>query len=112
MGFSQPDRGSTKIFGYETFSRYDAVLQRVGYIPGEIALSAGLTAFMSDPEVLILDEPTSGLDPLMRATFLDIIQEEHSRGKTIFMSSHSFDELGKTCDRIALRQPLFSSRAT
>lgn len=42
MGFSKPDKGSTKISGLETFSRYDKVLNRVGYIPGEIALPAGL----------------------------------------------------------------------
>ncbi len=43
MGFSHPDKGSTKIFGKETFSRYNEILNRVGYIPGEIALPAGLT---------------------------------------------------------------------
>lgn len=43
MGFSHPDKGSTKIFGKETFSRYNEILNRVGYIPGEIALPSGLT---------------------------------------------------------------------
>lgn len=43
MGFSKPDSGSTKIFGQETFDRYYEVLGKVGYIPGEIALPAGLT---------------------------------------------------------------------
>ena len=111
MGFSKPDSGETRIYGMESFSSYDKILRRVGYIPGEIALPAGLTgweflhmmqhmhcmkddqklnelidlfeldpsgetkrmslgvkrklavvsAFMSDPDVLILDEPTSGL---------------------------------------------------
>ncbi len=64
--------------------------------------TALVAALMNDSPIIILDEPTTGLDPLMRATFLDIIKEEHSRGKTIFMSSHSFDELEKTCDRVAL----------
>ncbi len=45
MGFSQPDSGSTKIFDKETFKRYNEVLKNVGYIPGEIALPAGLTGF-------------------------------------------------------------------
>ena len=119
MGFSKPDSGETLIFGKPTFERYNEILSRVGYIPGEIALPQGLTgwefirmmqslqgienkeklaemldtfelddvalrgetkrmslgvkrklavvtAFMSDPEVLILDEPTSGLDPVMQ----------------------------------------------
>ena len=38
----------------------------------------------------------------MRATFLNIIKEEHKKGKTILMSSHSFEELESTCDRVAL----------
>ena len=45
MGFSKPDSGSTKIEGIETFAHYDRVLQHVGYIPGEIALPAGLTGW-------------------------------------------------------------------
>lgn len=64
--------------------------------------TALVAALMNDSPIIILDEPTTGLDPLMRATFLDIIEQEHRRGKTIFMSSHSFDELEKTCDRVAL----------
>ena len=64
--------------------------------------TALVAALMNDAPVILLDEPTTGLDPLMRATFLDIIKEEHKKGKTIFMSSHSFDELESTCDRVAL----------
>lgn len=64
--------------------------------------TALVAALMNDAPIILLDEPTTGLDPLMRATFLDIIREEHQKGKTIFMSSHSFDELEKTCDKVAL----------
>lgn len=64
--------------------------------------TALVAALMNDAPIIILDEPTTGLDPLMRATFLDIIKEEHKKGKTVFMSSHSFEELEKTCDRVAL----------
>lgn len=64
--------------------------------------TALVAALMNDAPIIILDEPTTGLDPLMRATFLEIIKEEHKKGKTIFMSSHSFDELEKTCDKVAL----------
>ena len=45
MGFSKPDKGSTKIEGYETFDKYYEILNHVGYIPGEIALPAGLTGW-------------------------------------------------------------------
>ncbi|MDD7157997.1 MAG: ABC transporter ATP-binding protein [Firmicutes bacterium] len=43
MGFSKPDSGETLIFGKPTFKKYYEVLGKVGYIPGEIALPAGLT---------------------------------------------------------------------
>lgn len=45
MGFSKPNSGSTRIEGYETFGHYYEVLSHVGYIPGEIALPAGLTGW-------------------------------------------------------------------
>ncbi len=64
--------------------------------------TALVAAIMNDAPVIILDEPTTGLDPLMRVTFLDIIKKEHEKGKTIFMSSHMFEELETTCDRVAL----------
>lgn len=61
-----------------------------------------VVAFMHDPDVLILDEPTSGLDPLMQSAFVDLILEEKKRGKTILMSSHMFEEVEKTCDRVGI----------
>ena len=64
--------------------------------------TAVVAALMSDPSIIILDEPTTGLDPLMREAFLEIIADEHSRGKTIFMSSHMFEETEKICSRTAL----------
>ena len=152
MGFSRPQKGEIKVFNLESFKNYYKILDRVGYLPGEIALPEGLTgwefikmmwslrkvenkerldyllskfkldpsgetrkmslgdkrklaiitAFMHDPEVLILDEPTSGLDPVMQQTFIDFVKEEKSRGKTILLSSHIFNEVEATCDRIAI----------
>lgn len=61
-----------------------------------------IVAFMHDPDVLILDEPTSGLDPLMQSEFVNLILEEKQRGKTILMSSHMFEEVEKTCDRVGI----------
>jgi ABC-2 type transport system ATP-binding protein len=61
-----------------------------------------VTAFMHDPAVYILDEPTSGLDPLMQNVFVDLVLEEKERGKTILMSSHSFEETYRTCDRAGI----------
>ncbi|SJZ55251.1 ABC transporter ATP-binding protein [Anaerorhabdus furcosa] len=61
-----------------------------------------VAAFMHDPDVLILDEPTSGLDPLMQNRFVELIQEEKRRGKTILMSSHMFEEIERTCDHVLI----------
>ena len=61
-----------------------------------------VTAFMHDPDILILDEPTSGLDPLMQNRFIELIAEEKKKGKTILLSSHMFEEVERTCDRIGI----------
>ncbi|NLW54640.1 MAG: ABC transporter ATP-binding protein [Clostridiaceae bacterium] len=61
-----------------------------------------IAAFMHDPAVLILDEPSSGLDPLMQNRFVDLILEEKKRGKTVLLSSHMFEEVERTCDRVAI----------
>lgn len=61
-----------------------------------------VAAFMHDPDILLLDEPTSGLDPLMQNCFIELIAEEKKRGKTILLSSHIFEEVEKTCDRIGI----------
>lgn len=61
-----------------------------------------VAAFMHDPAIYILDEPTSGLDPLMQNRFIELILSEKQRGKTILMSSHSFDEIDRTCDRAGI----------
>lgn len=64
--------------------------------------TALVAALMNNADIIILDEPTTGLDPLMRVAFLNIIKEEHKKGKTIFMSSHMFEEMEQTCDKVAL----------
>ncbi len=61
-----------------------------------------VAAFMHDPDILILDEPTSGLDPLMQNRFIYLVAEEKKQGKTILMSSHMFEEVERTCDRIGI----------
>ena len=61
-----------------------------------------ITAFMHDPDILILDEPTSGLDPLMQNRFIELLAEEKKKGKTILLSSHMFEEVERTCDRIGI----------
>lgn len=61
-----------------------------------------VVAFMHNPDIIILDEPTSGLDPIMQNTFIKLIREEKNKGKTILMSSHMFEEVEKTCDKVTI----------
>lgn len=64
--------------------------------------TALVAALMADRPILVLDEPTTGLDPLMRAEFIDVLAAEKRKGKTIFMSSHMFDEVERICDSVGL----------
>lgn len=61
-----------------------------------------VSAFMHNPDILLLDEPTSGLDPLMQNRFIELVEQEKKKGKTIILSSHIFEEVEKTCDRIGM----------
>lgn len=59
-------------------------------------------ACMHNPAVYIFDEPTSGLDPLMQNEFIQFVLEEKKKGKTILLSSHSFEEVERICDRVCM----------
>jgi len=59
-------------------------------------------AFMHQPDLLVLDEPTSGLDPLMQEEFYRTVSEARERGAAVLLSSHSFEEVERMCDRIGI----------
>jgi ABC-2 type transport system ATP-binding protein len=59
-------------------------------------------AFMHRPRLVILDEPTSGLDPLLQAEFRSLVRETAGEGRTVFLSSHSLDEVQHVADRIGI----------
>ena len=59
-------------------------------------------ALAVQPEVILLDEPTSGLDPLMQNKFVELIKRAKAEGKTVLMSSHIFEEIENTCDRVVM----------
>ena len=63
---------------------------------------AVVCCFMNDPDIIIMDEPSSGLDPEMQEVFIQLVEREKKRGKTILMSSHIFKEIDASCDRIAV----------
>ena len=97
--------------GMKDMSKADILIRMFEFDPsgGLKRMSKGMKqktgivcAFMHDPDVLVLDEPTNGLDPLMQSIFIDLIQEEKNAGKTILLSSHMFEEVEDTCDRIGI----------
>ncbi|HEY8419266.1 MAG TPA: ABC transporter ATP-binding protein [Clostridia bacterium] len=45
MGFSKPDKGRTRILGLDSFEHYDKFMDKVGYLPGEIAFPEGLNGY-------------------------------------------------------------------
>ena len=111
MTGSQFLRFKAHMRGLKAAPRQDEMLSRFDLDPsGRIRrMSKGMkqklglvAAFMHDPEILILDEPTSGLDPLMQTAFIRLIRDEKRRGKTILMSSHSFEEVEKTADSVGI----------
>ena len=46
-------------------------------------------ALCGQPEILVLDEPFNGLDPALLETFQKILGEEHERGATLLISTHT-----------------------
>ncbi len=59
-------------------------------------------AIVHRPPLVILDEPMSGLDPIGRKQVREAILELHSRGTTIFFSSHILSDVEMICHRAAL----------
>jgi ABC-2 type transport system ATP-binding protein len=57
---------------------------------------------MHKPEIMLLDEPSSGLDPLMQSKFIELMDRSKRAGTTILLSSHIFEEVERTCDRIGI----------
>ena len=54
-----------------------------------------------EADVLLLDEPMTGVDVASRAVILDVIDEEVAAGRTVVMTTHSFDD-ARRCDTILL----------
>jgi len=81
-------RGASRKFGdYSVGMR-----QRLGFA----------STLLRDPDLLILDEPTTGLDPDGQRDFRDLMPRLKDRGKTVFLSSHSLNEVAEVCTRVVI----------
>jgi ABC-2 type transport system ATP-binding protein len=61
-----------------------------------------IQAFMHRPPLVVLDEPTAGLDPLLQAEVRALLRETVADGRTVFLSSHSLDEVQHVADRVGI----------
>jgi ABC-2 type transport system ATP-binding protein len=74
-----------------------------------LALSGGMAqrlmvarAVMHRPSVLFLDEPTAGLDPQSRIALWEILDDLHTDGQTILLTTHYMEEADQLCKRVAI----------
>jgi ABC-2 type transport system ATP-binding protein len=61
----------------------------------------GIT-LVNDPDVLFLDEPTTGIDPAGRRDLWTLIEDLAAAGTTVFLTSHSMDEVERLADEVAM----------
>lgn len=59
-------------------------------------------ALLHEPHLLILDEPVSALDPKAVVEIRQILQDEVSLGRTIFVSSHLLTEVEQLAHRVGI----------
>jgi len=97
----------------ETEARTEPLLERLGLLEAADrkvgTFSKGMTqrlglaqALLHEPELLLLDEPATGLDPEGRKLVSELILQEKSRGRTIFLSSHILTDVERTSDRVVM----------
>jgi ABC-2 type transport system ATP-binding protein len=61
-----------------------------------------ISAFISEPKILVLDEPFSGLDPINQDLVVELIKEFLDEGKIVMLSTHQMDIAEKLCNKILL----------
>ena len=97
-------RGGEMPLRDELCERFGAVLDRPirELSKGNRQKLGVVQAFMHRPPLLILDEPTSGLDPILQEEFRALLRETAGDGRTVFLSSHSLDEVQHSADRVGI----------
>ncbi|WP_125608099.1 ABC transporter ATP-binding protein [Lapidilactobacillus bayanensis] len=53
---------------------------------------------VSNAQMLLIDEPLNGLDPTSIQLFEQIFKELRQQGKSLLVSSHQMDSVGRICD--------------
>lgn len=86
----------------EAFGLADAANRRfAGYSKGmkrKLTFAAGI---IHQPPLLFLDEPTTGIDVASARQVRQMIADLHSKGTTVFLTTHYIEEAERLCERIA-----------
>jgi len=61
-----------------------------------------IASVLHEPDLIILDEPFSGLDPVNMRLLRDLINEQHTAGKTVIFSTHVMQQAESICDHIIM----------
>ena len=128
LGFLKPEKGECLINGMDCFCQASLIQKNLGYLAGEIAFPEdftghGLLHFLADMkgirdrsrmkeliDLLELD-PSGKVRKMSKGmkqklgiinAFIDLILEEKKKVTTIFMSSHLFEDVERTCERTAI----------
>lgn len=88
----------------EKYSLKDKLNQKIGTLSGgEKQKLQLILAFENDPEIIFIDEVTTGLDMQSRKSILEFIKNEtETKGKTLIMVTHYFEEVEELCNKIAI----------
>ncbi len=96
-GWKDKDERKDKI--YEVL---DKVGMKEKYYKKTFELSGGeqqrvaiARALLNDPELILADEPTGNLDPRTSLEVMELLNEIHQSGKTIFMATHDYQLIVK-----------------
>ncbi|MEE8466085.1 MAG: ATP-binding cassette domain-containing protein [Dehalococcoidia bacterium] len=81
----------------------DVAKRKVGTYSGGMRRRIDLAgALVHRPRILFLDEPTTGLDPQSRLAIWDHLNELHSQGVTILLTTRMMEEADQLCQRLAI----------
>ena len=61
-----------------------------------------IATLLHNPQLLILDEPFSGLDPVGTQLLKETIQQLHTQGTTLILSTHNMHQAQDLCTHIAI----------
>jgi heme exporter protein A len=97
---AREERIDERLQQFDLFGRqYDLVRT---FSRGMLQRLALARATLHGPELLLLDEPFSGLDVKSAARLLEMLDQLHEQGTTIFMTTHDLDLARNAAPRILL----------